>query len=64
MTESPRWRKSTRSNGAGGNCVEFAADLAPDLVGVRDSKQPDGPILQFTPTAWRSFLTTVADRRR
>lgn len=63
MTETPRWRKSTRSGGAGGNCVEFAA-LAPDLVGVRDSKQPDGPILQFTPAAWRSFLTTLADQRR
>ena len=63
MTESPRWRKSTRSGGAGGDCVEFAADLAPGLVGVRDSKHADGPILRFTPAAWRSFVLTVADRR-
>jgi hypothetical protein len=34
------WRKSTRSGGeAGGNCVE----LAPGAV--RDSKNPDGPVL-------------------
>ncbi len=34
------WRKSTRSGGqAGGNCVE----LSPGAV--RDSKNPDGPVL-------------------
>ncbi|MFJ8686170.1 DUF397 domain-containing protein [Micromonospora wenchangensis] len=56
-----RWRKSTRSSGNGGNCVEVADNLA-GVIAVRDSKDPAGPALTFTPTAWRSFLTRVTDR--
>lgn len=48
------WRKSTRSNGSG-NCVEVADDLA-GKVGVRDSKDPSGPVLTFTPDAWVAFI--------
>jgi Domain of unknown function (DUF397) len=47
------WRKSARSGGEG-NCVEVA-DL-PDAVAVRDSKDPDGPVLTFGPEAWRAFV--------
>jgi hypothetical protein len=37
-----RWRKSTRSSGEPtGSCVE----LAHDLGAVRDSKNPNGPVL-------------------
>ncbi|WP_327034396.1 DUF397 domain-containing protein [Micromonospora ureilytica] len=50
-----RWRKSTRSNGSGGACVEVAANL-PGLVAVRDSKDPAGPVLVFPPNAWRAFV--------
>jgi hypothetical protein len=50
-----RWRKSTRSNGSGGNCVEVADNL-PGVVAVRDSKDPDGPVLVFEPEAWRAFV--------
>ncbi|MEU8328473.1 DUF397 domain-containing protein [Micromonospora sp. NPDC048839] len=56
-----RWRKSSRSSGNGGNCVEVADDLA-DVVGVRDSKDPSGPTLAFTPTAWRAFVSQLARR--
>lgn len=56
-----RWRKSTRSSGNGGNCVEVADNL-PDVVGVRDSKDPAGPALTFTPTAWRAFVTRLGPR--
>ncbi|MEU7927413.1 DUF397 domain-containing protein [Micromonospora sp. NPDC049107] len=56
-----RWRKSTRSSGNGGNCVEVADNL-PGVVGVRDSKDPTGPALAFTPTAWRAFLVDLGDR--
>ncbi|NIL59598.1 DUF397 domain-containing protein [Salinispora arenicola] len=48
------WRKSTRSNN-GGNCVEVADDLA-GKVGLRDSKDPSGPILTFSPAAWTTFI--------
>lgn len=53
-----RWRKSSRSNGSGGACVEVADNLT-GVVGVRDSKDPSGPALTFTPTAWRHFVTSV-----
>ncbi|WP_406072123.1 DUF397 domain-containing protein [Micromonospora sp. NBC_01638] len=56
------WRKSTRSNGSGGNCVEVAANL-PGLVAVRDSKDPTGPVLAFTPDVWRAFVGSDAVRR-
>ncbi|MEU5941726.1 DUF397 domain-containing protein [Micromonospora sp. NPDC047548] len=48
------WRKSTRSNN-GGNCVEVADNL-PGIVGLRDSKDPTGPMLTFTPMAWATFV--------
>ncbi|MEU8087188.1 DUF397 domain-containing protein [Micromonospora sp. NPDC049101] len=56
-----RWRKSSRSSGNGGNCVEVADNLA-DVVGVRDSKDPAGPALVFAPTAWRAFVSQLARR--
>ncbi|MDO3701915.1 DUF397 domain-containing protein [Micromonospora sp. C28SCA-DRY-2] len=58
---SARWRKSSRSNGQGGNCVEVADNL-PGVVAVRDSKDPAGPALTFDPDAWRAFIAGVARR--
>lgn len=49
------WRKSTHSGGSGDDCVEVA-DNVPDLIPVRDSKDPQGPALTFTPTAWTAFV--------
>ncbi|MFI7212744.1 DUF397 domain-containing protein [Micromonospora maritima] len=56
-----RWRKSSRSNGQGGNCVEVADDM-PGVVAVRDSKDPAGPVLTFAPDAWRAFVGRLAPR--
>ncbi len=56
-----KWRKSTRSNGGGGNCVEVADNLS-GVVAVRDSKDPAGPALAFAPAAWRAFVAQVAER--
>ena len=53
------WRKSTHSGGDGGNCIEVAGNL-PDLIPVRDSKDPEGPALTFTPAAWTSFVAATA----
>ena len=52
------WRKSTYSNGSGGNCVEVARNL-PSVVAVRDSKDPGGPRLTFTATEWRLFAARI-----
>jgi Domain of unknown function (DUF397) len=52
------WRKSTRSNGNGGNCVEVARNL-PDIVAVRDSKDPHGPKLTVDPAEWQNFIADV-----
>lgn len=52
------WRKSSYSNdGTGGNCVEVAQ--LSGLVTVRDSKNPDGPLLVFTPAEWSAFLDGI-----
>lgn len=52
------WRKSTYSNGQGGDCLEFAANI-PRAVPVRDSKSPIGPTLIFRPTVWAAFVAGV-----
>jgi hypothetical protein len=52
------WRKSSRSNGNGGACVEVA-DLPDGSRAVRDSKDQGGPTLLFTPAEWRAFVEGV-----
>jgi Domain of unknown function (DUF397) len=47
------WLKAQRS-GADGNCVEIASTVG--KIAVRDSKDPDGPILVYTPTEFSAFL--------
>ncbi|MBE1484891.1 hypothetical protein H4W31_000529 [Plantactinospora soyae] len=34
--------------------------MAPGVVGVRDSKDRQGPVLTFDPTAWRAFVRDIA----
>lgn len=50
------WRKSSRS-GSTGSCVEVGP--LPNVVGVRDSKDPGGPELPFSPAAWATFNRDV-----
>jgi Domain of unknown function (DUF397) len=53
-----RWRKSTYSSNGGASCVEVGQ--ASDIVAVRDTKQHRrGPVLRFTPAAWRRFADQV-----
>ncbi len=54
-----RWRKSSRSNDVGA-CVEVATNL-PGIVAIRDSKDPDGPVLELTRAEWSAFLASVRD---
>jgi len=51
------WTKSSLSL-SNGNCVEVAS-LPGDQIGVRDSKDAEGPVLRFTPGEWQAFLGGV-----
>jgi Domain of unknown function (DUF397) len=51
-----QWRKAKRSAGNGA-CVEVAP--ADRQVVVRDSKNPDGVRLQYTPESWRVFVASI-----
>ena len=50
------WRRSSRSS-ATANCVEAA--VAGAAVGVRDSKDPDGPVLVLPAAAWTHFVAAI-----
>ncbi|MFC9970741.1 DUF397 domain-containing protein [Spirillospora sp. NPDC127200] len=66
MTSSPAgepgtvWRKSSRSQGGSGNCVETAHTSAHGIL-VRDSKNPDGRPLALPPGAWRTLVAAIKD---
>jgi hypothetical protein len=54
-----RWLRSSYSTGAN-NCVEAARPRSGPRVGllaVRDSKDPQGPALLFSPESWTGFLS-------
>lgn len=53
----PAWRKSSYSTSQA-NCVQVA--LGAPTIGVRDSKDPDGPVLAVPSGRWSAFLRGVA----
>jgi hypothetical protein len=55
------WRKSSHSTSSG-ECVEVAA-LPSGAVGVRDSKNPDGPRLTLSRRAFRALLNSACGQR-
>ncbi|MFB4312125.1 DUF397 domain-containing protein [Actinomadura sp. GTD37] len=59
MKDSTRvaWRKSSYSTQEGGACVELANLTS--AVGVRDSTDPDGPVLQFGRDAVAGLLNLI-----
>lgn len=50
------WRKSSYS-GNTGNCAEVA--IMESVVGIRDSKDPQGPVLVFTREQWAELVQRV-----
>ncbi len=55
-SEAHQWRKSTRCGTTA--CVEVAS--SPDgTFRVRDSKNPDGPVLTFDRDEWTAFVAGV-----
>ncbi|GAA1833021.1 DUF397 domain-containing protein [Actinomadura chokoriensis] len=58
------WRKSSHSGSNGGDCVELAGVAGTDPAGmlaVRDSKDPDGPVLLLTREALRTAVRSATD---
>ncbi len=60
------WRKSSSSSGNGGACVEVAVVAGATegggrVIAVRDSKDPGGPALIFTPAEWIAFTAGTRD---
>lgn len=56
-----RWLRSSHSTGAN-NCVETARPAAgpwAGLIAVRDSKDPAGPALLFSPGSWAVFTAAA-----
>jgi hypothetical protein len=58
--EGAVWKKSSRSGGSEAQCVE-CADMTHThaRIAVRDSKDPEGPALLFTPEAFNGFIAAV-----
>lgn len=56
------WFKSSYSGGNETECVECARTGSVTLV--RDSKQPDGPVITISPDAWRVFVGAVEQREQ
>ena len=56
---SQEWKKSARSGTNGGSCVEVRR--RDEEIQVRDSKNPTGPILQFTREEWSAFVGGTKD---
>lgn len=54
-----KWRKSSYTGSNGGNCVELAD--AAGAVAVRDSKDPDGPVLLLTRAALRTAVHSATN---
>lgn len=57
VAEESAWFKSSYSNDTGGACVEIAALTG--QVGIRDSKDKQGPALLVPVGAWSSFVGLV-----
>jgi hypothetical protein len=53
-----QWRKSSRSGGSNGACVEVAANL-PGVIAVRDSKCPEAGTHVVGRGAFAAFLADV-----
>ena len=54
-----RWRKSSYSGNGGTDCVEVGTPADADRVLVRDTQDRGGPVLRFSPAAWRRFAAQV-----
>ena len=76
MTEDLNWRRSSlcdtsacveiafrkSSHSQTANCVEAGVCSCQERdILVRDSKDPDGPVLRFTAAEWQAFIAGAKD---
>jgi hypothetical protein len=57
LSPSPAFRKSSFSGAVNPACVEVGFAITEVLL--RDSKDPRGPVLRFTPDEWAAFVAGV-----
>jgi hypothetical protein len=60
------WRKASSGGEADEASVEIAflrgsKEGSDQVIAMRDSRRPDGPVLIFTPDEWRAFTAGVHD---
>ncbi len=58
MTTDSPWVKARRSGANNGACVQVRRHAG--TIQVRDSKDPDGPVLSFPPAEWEAFVDGVS----
>ncbi|SCL31827.1 protein of unknown function [Micromonospora nigra] len=56
--EQRTWKRPMRCDNSSPNCVEVSATPAGDRL-VRDSKNPSGPVLEFTADEWSAFEGSI-----
>jgi Domain of unknown function (DUF397) len=54
-TPEPEWRRSTACSAT--TCVEVAT--IGDTIAIRDSKDPESPILSYSRRDWQAFISRV-----
>ena len=56
VASTANWRRSRRCES--NQCVEFAS-IGGEMVGLRDSADPHGPVLAFARPDWTAFVAGV-----
>ena len=49
---------NTSHSNTGANCVEVARTRS-GMIAMRDSRNPDGGVLSFSPDEWQTFVATI-----
>ena len=60
LLDGVTWQKSRRSNPSG-NCVELAALPGERAIAIRNSRDPDGPVLIYTVDEIAAFVLGARD---
>lgn len=54
-----RWQRSSQDAGPGAGHLEIA--FVEGHIAMRNSSEPDGPVLIFTPAEWDAFVLGTRD---